>query len=88
MELEDAKYEDIGNLIEGYVWKARMEGGAVFQIWVATDISRKEARKMLLKEANRLCDPDDPAYLPEDIENMWRVSGKGGPYHDRTFADW
>lgn len=71
----DGLENDLVGLVETVIWKARMSNGAVFQIRTFLNVSRKEARKRILEFANSCC-PEDPAYFSEDIENMWKVSGK------------
>jgi len=56
------------SLIRGFNWKARMFNGAVFEFWTPKVISRKKARKEILKIANG---DFDKAYVKEDIEQLW-----------------
>ena len=76
MTAKNGNEEWMRGLVRGHTWKARMANGAVFKVWTPRgDMSRKEARKLLLGDANRWCDEDGLAYFPEDIENLWVTKG-------------
>ena len=65
-------------LVRGWVWRVRMSNGAVFDWWTARgNVSRKDARRELMAVANRITEPDSPAYYPDDVERVWRTTGTG-----------
>ena len=56
------------NFVRGFVWKARMYNGAVFELWTPYDnLTRAEARRQLLDIAD--------VYLSTDIDRLWRTKG-------------
>lgn len=54
-------------LVRGYIWKARMFNGAVFEYWTPMQISRKRARLHLLTVAD--------VYTSQDIDKLWQTKG-------------
>lgn len=61
-------------LVRGFTWKARMSNDAVFSFWTPFDITRREARKRLLKESNGDC---EGIYEKSDVCHVWRTIGRG-----------
>jgi len=62
--------EDFLGLIQGYYWHVRMSNGARFSIWTPYDLTRKEAKKKLLKSANG---DYIEVYKSQDIKSIWRT---------------
>lgn len=56
-------------MVRGFNWNVRMGNDAIFSFWTPTDISRKEAVKELLNEANG---DYGEVYTNKDIESVWR----------------
>lgn len=63
--------EDCLGLVRGFVWKARMANGAIFEWWTPTDVLRREAVKELLDIAG------EDSYDRADILNVWKTKGEG-----------
>lgn len=62
-----------GGMVRGHYWSVRMSNDAIFSLWTPYgDVTRAEARAALVAFANSSTEPDDPAYLPEDVGNIWR----------------
>ena len=59
------KEEWMKGLVRGYLWKARMSNGAVFEWWTPRKVNRSIARKEILKMA--------VAYESEDVEQLWET---------------
>ena len=66
--------ELLRSLVRGYKWKARMENGAVFEIWTPKKIPRTRAREELLIFANGDFGFGE-IYESQDIENLWVTKG-------------
>lgn len=60
---------DYLGLVRGFVWKARMLGGPVFEWWTPTDVPRKKAIKELLEIAGQ-------GYDRSCIDRAWKTKGK------------
>jgi hypothetical protein len=59
------KEDWLKGLVRGYLWKARMSNGAVFEWWTPRKVTRTTARKEILKIAN--------TYENKDIEQLWET---------------
>ncbi len=62
---EFSKTNTSGGFVRGFWWNMRVCGDAVFSLWTAEDVTRKEAKKALLKFAE--------FYEPSDITSIWRT---------------
>lgn len=62
------------SLVRGFMWKARMSNGALFDWWTPmTDTTRAEAREKLLEIANGGMGLSELIYTKEDIESLWKT---------------
>ncbi len=57
----------VGQLVQGFTWKARMSNGAVFEFWVSRNISRATAKQEILDIAE--------VYDASDIISIWKTRG-------------
>lgn len=65
----------IKSIVQGSTWKVKMSNGLVIEYWTPHIITRSKATEMLLKEANSSTNNDNPAYYPNDIDNVWSTNG-------------
>ena len=57
-------------IVQGYTWKMKMCNDAIFEKWTPKDITRKEAREMMLRFSNG----DFEIYQNSDVESLWKTT--------------
>lgn len=64
---------ELRELVRGFVWKARMINGAIFEWWTPSEVSRATARREVLAVANG--HGYTAAYDETTIESLWQTKG-------------